>query len=152
MFSSPARSSVSVVSVLLKIPPSYLHIISVDKRTFTITSLPIFSTNLRSHPLTSSLHCTTQKSPSSSINVYVLLLTSVSGSICYTERCILCIARGVFSLLPQNICVKNCFESLHEHFTIYFEKTIIIYTNRHQCLKKTPMFQEFSTKNRTHAY
>lgn len=60
VFSSPARLSVSVVSVLLSIPPSHLHVISVDKRILTLTSLPIVSAILRSHLLTSSLHCTSQ--------------------------------------------------------------------------------------------
>ncbi len=46
--------------------------------------LKIVSTILRSHPLTSSLHCTSQYSPSRSINIQVLLLTSVSGCICYS--------------------------------------------------------------------
>ncbi len=59
VFSSPTRLSVSVVSVLLSIPPSHQHVISVDKRISTLTSLPIFNAILRSHPLTSSLHCTT---------------------------------------------------------------------------------------------
>ncbi len=45
-------------SVLLSIPPSHLHVISVDQRILTLTSLPIVSAILRSHPLTSSLHCT----------------------------------------------------------------------------------------------
>ncbi len=61
---------------LLSISPSHLPVISVDKRRF-------IRTILRSHPLTSSLHCTFQYRPSRSINIQVLLLTSVSGCICY---------------------------------------------------------------------
>ncbi len=82
VFSSPARLSVSVVSVLLSISPSHLPVISVDKRRLTLTRLPIVRTIL-SHPLTSSLHCTSQYGPYRSINIQVLLLTSVSGCICY---------------------------------------------------------------------
>ncbi len=51
----------------------------------TLTRLSSIRTILRSHPLTSSLHCTSQYSPSRSIDIQVLLLTSVSGCICYTS-------------------------------------------------------------------
>ncbi len=44
VFSSPARLSVSVVSVLQSISPSHLPIISVDKRRLTVTRLPIVRT------------------------------------------------------------------------------------------------------------
>ncbi len=44
VFSSPARLSVSVVSVLQSISPSHLPVISVDKRRLTVTRLPIIRT------------------------------------------------------------------------------------------------------------
>ncbi len=55
----------------------------LSTRDIKLYSSTIIRTILRSHPLTSSLHCTSQYSPSRSINIQVLLLTSVSGCICY---------------------------------------------------------------------
>ncbi len=75
VFSSPTRSSVSVISVLLlcfphRSCPSYLW---MSRQSVTRQD------DLWRHPLTWSLH-----SSSCLINTIVFLLTSVSSSICYT--------------------------------------------------------------------